>query len=454
MGLSKPEAKIIHTPTFQRLRNVRQLGLTHYVYPSAEYSRFTHSIGTCHIAGRLLNSLRMKNKNLDISEDEIQLYRLAALLHDIGHYPFSHTMENIVSNYYNSQKIKSNSHGNGHSTQEYYSHERLGRKIILKDPAINKVLDSEGISAKSIAELLRPRGPEVRLSNILNSDLDADRIDYLLRTAHLTALPYGLHDINYLISQVNVGGEKNRLCLSYKALTAADHFLLSRYFQYKQIIYHKTVTGVEKIFQDLIAALLDDDLDCTKSAILEMIASNSLRDFDDHFILEKIRQIRNNDKILKIKADSILYRQPPKEIVSYENLGTRDHRHGFASMVSELENFMPKLAKKYNIPEDLWEVVQIPMNSVTTMGSSVPISSMIDPSKRDYEQFGRSIFIKKDSDEPRPIMEMDTSLMKVLSDQYLYVFRLYVLFPDDVSLGKREDIRQYTISRLQHIPFI
>ena len=395
----------------------------------------------------------MKNKSLGISEDEIQYYRLAALLHDIGHYPFSHVMEKSVSNYYTLQTINSNSHRNGHSIQEYYSHDRLGRQIILKDPGINQVLDSENISAKLISELLRPHSPEVRFPSLLNSDLDADRIDYLLRTAHLTALPYGLHDINYLISQFTVGGKNNRLCLPYKALAAADHFLISRYFQYKQIVYHKTTSGIEKILQDLIMALLDDDLDCTKSVIQDKIENGAWRDFNDHFILEKIKQIRNNDRILKIKADSILYRQPPKAIVSYEHLGTRDHQQGFASMVNELESLIPDLAKRYDIPEDLWEVVEIPINSITSMGSRMPVSEMLDPKESHYEQLGRSIFIKEDNDEPRTIMEMDNSLMKILSDHFLYILRLYVLFPDIVSLGRREDIKQHIISRLRHIPF-
>src|SRR5579862_6668732 len=97
IGLSALEANIIGTPAFQRLRNVKQLALAPLVYPGANYTRFSHSLGVCHVTGLILTALQQTTQFSDsegsISDDEIQLYRLAALLHDIGHYPFSHVME-------------------------------------------------------------------------------------------------------------------------------------------------------------------------------------------------------------------------------------------------------------------------------------------------------------------------------------------------------------------------
>lgn len=98
-GISKIESDIISTPVFQRLHNVRQLGLAHLVYPGAEYSRFAHSLGACHIAGKMLRGIE-QNCSRPFDEHEIQMYRLGGLLHDLGHYPFSHAMEHEVEDYY------------------------------------------------------------------------------------------------------------------------------------------------------------------------------------------------------------------------------------------------------------------------------------------------------------------------------------------------------------------
>jgi HD superfamily phosphohydrolase len=93
-GISELESDIISTPVFQRLHNVRQLGLAHLVYPGAEYSRFAHSLGACHVAGRMLRGIN-QNCQKQLDDDEIQMYRLTGLLHDLGHYPFSHAMEYV-----------------------------------------------------------------------------------------------------------------------------------------------------------------------------------------------------------------------------------------------------------------------------------------------------------------------------------------------------------------------
>src|SRR4051812_3869734 len=98
-GISELESDIISTPAFQRLHNVRQLGLAHLVYPGAEYSRFAHCLGACHIASRMLRGIN-QNCNDRFDEDMIQMHRLAGLLHDLGHYPFSHAMEYAALDYY------------------------------------------------------------------------------------------------------------------------------------------------------------------------------------------------------------------------------------------------------------------------------------------------------------------------------------------------------------------
>src|SRR5262245_45234947 len=99
-GISELESDIISTRVFQRLHNVKQLGLAHLIYPDLNYSRFAHSLGACHVAGRMMRSINLNSpNNRRWDEDQIQLYRLAALLHDLGHYPSSHAMEHVVQDY-------------------------------------------------------------------------------------------------------------------------------------------------------------------------------------------------------------------------------------------------------------------------------------------------------------------------------------------------------------------
>jgi HD superfamily phosphohydrolase len=98
-GISELESDIISTRVFQRLHSVKQLGLAYLVYPDLNYSRFAHSVGACHIAGRMMRAINL-NSTRQFTDDDIQIYRLAGLLHDIGHYPFSHAMEHVIADHY------------------------------------------------------------------------------------------------------------------------------------------------------------------------------------------------------------------------------------------------------------------------------------------------------------------------------------------------------------------
>jgi HD superfamily phosphohydrolase len=196
IGLSELELDLIQSPAYQRLRGIKQLGLAHYVYPSADYSRFSHSLGVCHVTGQILASLC--DVGVKIPEEEIQLYRLAALFHDVGHYPFSHATEIAIQNHYSARLYRPASQsaldlgptGDEPFLEKYFMHERVGKEVITQDPTIRRRLKQAEIDPKSIYSIFLRENPP-RFSNLISSDLDADRIDYLLRTAHHTGLPYG-----------------------------------------------------------------------------------------------------------------------------------------------------------------------------------------------------------------------------------------------------------------------
>jgi HD superfamily phosphohydrolase len=230
IGLSALEARVISTRAFQRLRNVKQLGLAHYVFPGADYSRFSHSLGVCHLTGRMIDTLknfisssgRQVDPEHDLGNDNVvQLYRLAGLLHDLGHYPFSHTTEHAGRSHYRGKGVA------------FIRHEEVGKQVLLNDSELRTILEEDGLSADTIASIFT-RETMTPYSRVISSDLDADRMDYLLRNAHHTGLPYGLVDLDYLLTQFRLDNTP-QVCLSHRALKTADHFLLGRYFDYQQV---------------------------------------------------------------------------------------------------------------------------------------------------------------------------------------------------------------------------
>ena len=168
-------------------------------------------------------------------------------------------------------------------------------------------------------------GRQANLENLISSDLDADRIDYLLRTAHHSGLPYGSVDLDYIISQMRVDKDR-KVCLTMKALRAADHMLLCRYFDYLQSTFHKTVRGIELVLEDVIMALLDSGLiSCSRYDVTGMIRDGTWERFDESCLIEKIRGFNNNtdDPETVAKTNSILKRWPPKLVWEDEFLASR-----------------------------------------------------------------------------------------------------------------------------------
>lgn len=232
---TKEEMSIIDTPLFQRLRRVHQLALTKYVYPSAEHSRFVHSIGVMHCATRVYEGV-MEHRETDIdfepNEKNIKTLRYAALLHDIGHLPFSHAVE--------SQWL----HG--------LKHEDVSMFIINNYSPIADIIDNDpaGINKQDVAALLgkMPRARLQILHEIISGQLDADRADYLLRDSHCCGTKYGEYDFPRFLQIFAAQQDDNgtlSLCVDEKDLPVAESLLIARYHYNLQIPYHRTRSGFD-----------------------------------------------------------------------------------------------------------------------------------------------------------------------------------------------------------------
>ncbi len=241
--LNEWEREIINSPVFQRLRRIRQLGWTEMVYPGAAHTRFEHSLGVMHTATRMfeaatsrgMQALQAHHFNQDgLSRDKV-LVRLAALLHDVGHPPFSHAAEDLMPPDQNGRAFR---------------HEAYSAALIrgpLRDVIENHPLNGNyGITADMIANLVAgspEAGRALVWRNIISSQLDADRADYLMRDAHHCGVEYGRYDLNRILATLTIGQDPETddltLALEEGGLHAAEGLIVARYMMFTQVYFQR-----------------------------------------------------------------------------------------------------------------------------------------------------------------------------------------------------------------------
>ena len=226
--------ELIDTPEFQRLRRVRQLGLAYFAYQSAEHSRFTHSLGAGHLATRILDKLSRKYK---ISDEDRIAVRAAALLHDIGHGAFSHVIESILG----------------------FHHEQFTIDAVLSgETGVGRVLaDFSSEIADQVASIIRGDFHSVALAQIVSSQLDADRMDYLLRDSLMTGAKYGIYDLEWVIKSIEMDEDAGRLYVSTPGIYAVEDYLQARYYMFRQVYFHRTLRSAEAVLKVLLRRALE-----------------------------------------------------------------------------------------------------------------------------------------------------------------------------------------------------
>ncbi len=224
---------LVDTPEFQRLRRIRQLGLAYFTYQAAEHSRFAHSLGAFHLATRILDRLR---ERYSISDEEHASVRIAALLHDIGHGPFSHVVESILG-----------FHHEQFSIDAVLSHEtEIGRKLAAFSPAI----------AENVASIIRGDYAKRALGQLVSSQLDVDRMDYLLRDSLMTGAKYGIFDLEWIIKSIQINEPDDHLFVSAPGIYAVEDYLQARYYMFRQVYFHRTLRSAEAVLKALLRRAL------------------------------------------------------------------------------------------------------------------------------------------------------------------------------------------------------
>jgi HD superfamily phosphohydrolase len=218
--------ELLSTPQMQRLRRVRQLGFSNLVYPGANHNRFEHSLGTMNLASMLI-------KNLDSIEDDKKTeIKIASLLHDIGHGPFSHVTENIID--------------------KYTRHRHDDLKEILVKGEIGEILKKYGFSPRNLAKHVKG---ETSLGQIISSEIDVDKMDYLVRDAHYTGVAFGVVDYHRLINQLDF--YEDRLVVEHGGLKAAESLLVSRFWMNTSVYYHHVTRISESMCSKAVEYMIE-----------------------------------------------------------------------------------------------------------------------------------------------------------------------------------------------------
>lgn len=225
---------IINSQEFQRLRRIRQLGTSYVTYHGAEHSRFTHSLGAYHIMNRVLK--RFTEIGIALSDQDKLVATIGALVHDLGHGPFSHVWEKVI--------------GRGKK------HEAWTREIIAGDTDVGKLLrERDHKLPERILEFLDGTYQVRFLSSLISSQLDVDRMDYLLRDSLLTGASYGKFDLERVIQVLAV--DRDNVVVNYKGLLNVEEYLLARYFMYWQVYLHRTTRAQEVLLKSLLERARD-----------------------------------------------------------------------------------------------------------------------------------------------------------------------------------------------------
>jgi len=270
--ITEAEKQLIDSYPFQRLHRLRQLAGSEFVYSGANHTRFEHSIGVMYLAGKLT-----ENQNLSqlLSEDEVQIIRMAALLHDVGHGPFSHVFEHLLVKFLNK------------------THEDMTRWIIQKSE-LHDIISGLGYDADAVGKLaigeLRRRG-KAFLDQIIQSAVDVDKLDFVVRDTYHTGAEYGYVDVFRIIHMLDVLGEN--LAVDVGALSALESFVLARLESFRSIYFHRVGRAAQIMLATAMEAAKDE---------LGLVNFDSPEDYlalNDYTVWTKLKECKKSRGIME-----------------------------------------------------------------------------------------------------------------------------------------------------------
>lgn len=303
--------QVIEHPWFQRQRRIKQLGLTYLVYPGAMHTRFSHMLGALNLMGRALDVLRQKG--VPVTDEECRGAKLAILLHDIGHGPFSHTSERVLVN---------------------VPHEEITLMMM------QRINDEMHGALDTAIEIFADRYHKHFLHQLVSSQLDMDRLDYLGRDSYFTGVSEGIVGTDRIISMLNVHNDE--LVVDEKGIYSVEKFIISRRLMYWQVYMHKTVIAADQLLLNILRRARELDpmvfhLDPHAPDFLDRFA-----EIDDDDIMVAVKQWQHSDdEILCTLCRSLVNRHLPAIRISATPFGgvATDYFHGTGELKNRSYDF-------------------------------------------------------------------------------------------------------------------
>lgn len=342
MRLSGIVLDLVDTPEVQRLRGIRQLGLANLAFPGANHSRFEHSLGVAYLAKRM-------GEGLKLPKGELNLLLAAAMLHDAGHAPYSHTLEYLMAEYV----------GKGHmeitgdivrGKLSVCSGEELKRLRELGVPSVPEVLKHHGVDPKEVAHLLLGKHRKPYLGQLIHSDIDADQMDYLLRDSHFTGVALGMVDTDRLMRTLVI--HRNRLAILSKGIEAVEGLLTARALMYTSVYFHHTVRVAELMLANAVEFTISQGGPITKDNFYLMT---------DAELMERLYSIDGypKDIVMRLQYRQLFknaYVEPRRELSRTEKRRIL-RRYSRWGRVRELQN---EIADKAGVPRG-YVILDVPI---------------------------------------------------------------------------------------------
>jgi len=332
--ISEGMKKIFSSSVMQKLNKIKQLGPTYLVYPGATHTRLSHSIGVFHIAKRILRQLLLSPLCPGISLDGALAFLCAALLHDLGHFPYAHSLKELP----------------------LIDHEALTGKLVLSQPLYSEIKENLKIDPSFVAVIVDKNIKEnitdevIFFRNLLSGVLDPDKLDYLNRDAYFCGVPYGIQDIDFIISSILPHKEKG-IAVYEQGLPAIENILFSKYLMYRAVYWHKTVRSATAMAKKALYMGLRDN----------KINQDELYNLDDESLFSNYKESTYKPfSLLKNISERKLYKMVLEipfcnDNKNHINLTSLDKRH-------EKENEILSFIKKKYFPycEEESVIIDIP----------------------------------------------------------------------------------------------
>ncbi len=411
INLSKTEVQLLDTKAMQRLRRIRQMGFASYVFPSGEHSRFVHSLGVLCIMGKMCEHLYnlygdTEDNKVSFTIEDVRKMRIAALLHDVGHFPFSHLSECVYSYIDNVKTTDDMVEGLDSSVDDKKQllsdianfkkrkakdHEHMGLEVINKDPEILYILNEVNISPIEIGQIIiGDTQAKPIYAQLLHSSLDADRLDYLLRDSRQAGVCFGNVELEYILRQLRIercslhrdnGSEENidLVVFDIRGQHAIEHFLMARYFHYSQVVQHKTSSAFEAVAKTLeYLVLTSTDIPYkTYDEIVNLIGTEQFYEFNDDYMWQTISKYCNSSKdaYIKLLWECLNKRKKPMHVLTITDIIPKSAANSVAKPVNDSTYLLAKWLIQ-NMHSELADEVGISAEYIGFVESKVNLESI------------------------------------------------------------------------------